>query len=241
MQARLSWCTHIRRGRDRLDIVSAWRFCRLGSAREVEWLIRWLLGLCGSSRNRVTRSLPRPHIRLYQGAHLLNQGLCSLQTRFYLRQVSYPVSLSPRQRERTDPTYLRVNGVRACFSYRQCLRYLTHRLHVGRDPLQRAFLLRHSLQAWSDKPMKVASCGGSTSPNAVETEALGRAGSAPAIKSAESDSIATNFHLDGEFERFQLIDEMERYLGLSLHEAVVRRDVGTWSNPGRGLPRRRVA
>lgn len=70
-------------------------------------------------------------------------------------------------------------------------------------------------------------------------EALGRAGSAPAMKSAESDSMATNFHLGGELERCQLIAEMERYLGLSLHEGVVQRGVG--SNPGRGLARRRIA
>lgn len=60
-------------------------------------------------------------------------------------------------------TYLRVRGVRACFSYRQCRLYLMHRSHVGRSLLQRALRLRHSLQAWSEDPMKDMSNRGSSS------------------------------------------------------------------------------
>lgn len=59
--------------------------------------------------------------------------------------------------------HFRVNGVRACFSYRQCRRYLMHKSHVGRARLQRAFLRRHSLQAWSEDPIKDMSNRGSSS------------------------------------------------------------------------------
>lgn len=53
-------------------------------------------------------------------------------------------------------TDFRVSGVRECFSYRQCLRYLTQRLQVGMALLHLDFLLRHSLQAWSAKPRGVS-------------------------------------------------------------------------------------
>lgn len=46
-------------------------------------------------------------------------------------------------------THFLVKGVRECFSYRQCLRYLTHRLHVGMALLHLDLRRRHSLQAWS--------------------------------------------------------------------------------------------
>lgn len=53
-------------------------------------------------------------------------------------------------------THFLVSGVRECFSYKQCLRYFTQRLHVGMALLHFDFLLRHSLQAWSAKPRGVS-------------------------------------------------------------------------------------
>lgn len=53
-------------------------------------------------------------------------------------------------------THFLVNGVRECFSYRQCLRYLTQRLHVGMALLHLDLRRRHSLHAWSAKPRGVS-------------------------------------------------------------------------------------
>lgn len=58
--------------------------------------------------------------------------------------------------KRVRVTHFLVNGVRECFSYRQCLRYLTQRLHVGMALLHFDFRRRHSLQAWSAKPRGVS-------------------------------------------------------------------------------------
>lgn len=53
-------------------------------------------------------------------------------------------------------THFLVKGVRECFSYRQCLRYLTQRLHVGMALLHLDLRRRHSLHAWSAKPSGVS-------------------------------------------------------------------------------------
>lgn len=53
-------------------------------------------------------------------------------------------------------THFLVKGVRECFSYRQCLRYLTQRLQVGMALLHLDLRRRHSLQAWSAKPRGVS-------------------------------------------------------------------------------------
>lgn len=82
------------------------------------------------------------------------------------------------EEEKKGPHFL-VNGVRECFSYRQCRRYLTQRLHVGMALLHLDFLRRHSLQAWSAKPR-----GMSRSPRPAPRLRVRSAEAKPALPSA---------------------------------------------------------
>jgi hypothetical protein len=97
-------------------------------------------------------------------ASRLPSSACSSSQFHFWPHLGWPVKkYSTMGHWAESDTYLRVNGVRACFSYRQCRRYFTHKSHVGKARLHRALRLRHSLQACSEAP-KSRSRNGSAYP-----------------------------------------------------------------------------